>query len=151
VNDPTSAARADRIRGAIWGPHYGDGALVLLDTMSRNSAFDPRSFGAAFVGTFADEHYQGYIDKATRGTIANLRAFTNEHPQWDFDFQRGANDDQPATLTRLSVLVGQYAEVPLSELVPLVDALTLVTQDKATARAGARFSALKILADSRSA
>ncbi|HXW78076.1 MAG TPA: ADP-ribosylglycohydrolase family protein [Acidimicrobiales bacterium] len=132
--------------------HYGDGALVLLDTVSRHGGFDPRVFGAAFIRVFEDPQYPGYLDKATKGTIANFRAFTNEHPVEDFDFQRGADDDQPATLTRISILVGRYAEVPLDDLMRLVDALALVTQDNPTARADARFSALllRFLIDGRS-
>ncbi len=122
--------------------HYGDGALVLLDALSRHGAFDPRIFGAAFVEAFDEEHYQGYLDKATRGTVANYQAFTNERSPEDFDFQRGADDDQPATLTRLSVLAARYAEVPLPEFIGFVDELTLVTQDNATSRADARFSSL---------
>lgn len=122
--------------------HYGDGALVLLDTVSQQGVFDPRVFGAAFVEAFDGEHYEGYLDKATKGTMANFRAFAKDHPVEDFDFQRGADDDQPATLTRLSVLVGRYAGSSLDRLVELVDALTLVTQDNATSRAHARFAAL---------
>ncbi len=131
--------------------HYGDGALVLLDTVSHYGAFDPRLFGSAFVQAFDEEHYSGYLDKATKGTIANFHAFTNEHSPEDFDFQHGADDDQPATLTRLSILVARYAEAPLADFVALVDALTLVTQDNATSRADARFCALllRFLIDGR--
>lgn len=122
--------------------HYGDGGLVLLDSVSRHGAFDPRVFGAAFIELFAGEQYDGYLDKATKGTIANFEAFTKDHPAADFDFQRGADDDQPATLTRLSVLVARYAETSPAQLIKLVDTLTLVTQDNATSRANARFGAL---------
>jgi ADP-ribosylglycohydrolase len=132
--------------------HYGDGALVLLDVVSQHGAFDPRIFGAAFVQAFDEERYDGYLDKATRGTIANFREFEKGHPLVDFDFQRGADDDQPATLTRLSVFVGRYAKIPLGDFIELVDALTLVTQDNPTSRANARFAALllRFLIDGRS-
>jgi ADP-ribosyl-[dinitrogen reductase] hydrolase len=122
--------------------HYGDGALVLLDVLGEHGSFDARVFGAAFVSAFEEHHYDGYVDKATKGTLANFAAFRREHPSGDYDFQRGANDDQPATQTRLSVLVARYNEVPLGELLEVVDALTLVTQDNAVARADARFAAL---------
>jgi ADP-ribosyl-[dinitrogen reductase] hydrolase len=122
--------------------HYGDGALVLLDALGDHGGFDARVFGAAFVDAFDEPHYNGYVDKATKGTLANFAAFTQEHPSGDYDFRHGADDDQPATQTRLSVLVARYANAPLGQLTQVVDALTQVTQDNAVARADARFGAL---------
>jgi ADP-ribosylglycohydrolase len=122
--------------------HYGDGALVLLESVGQHGGFDPLVFGAAFVNSFDEKRYDGYLDKATRGTIANFEVFASTHPPEDFDFQSGADDHHPATQTRLSVLVARYADAPLGEFLRLVDALTLVTQDNAVARADARFAAL---------
>ena len=51
--------------------HYGDGALVLLESLAKEGGFDPKAFGRRFVESFQPGLYSGYIDKATRGTLEN--------------------------------------------------------------------------------
>jgi ADP-ribosylglycohydrolase len=51
--------------------HYGDGALVLLESMAEHGGFDPRAFGNRFVETFGSSHCGGYLDWATRETLKN--------------------------------------------------------------------------------
>ncbi|MBV9391458.1 MAG: ADP-ribosylglycohydrolase family protein [Verrucomicrobia bacterium] len=70
--------------------HYGDGALVLLESIAGNRQFSVREFGRAFVTTFEEGAYTGYRDKATRGTVNNYRKFSG--PPERFDFQQGADD-----------------------------------------------------------
>src|SRR6201987_266365 len=66
--------------------HYGDGALVLLESLAREARFDAKAFGRSFVETFRPGLYSGYIDKATRGTLDNYYAFTRSHPADSFNF-----------------------------------------------------------------
>src|SRR3984957_1602724 len=54
--------------------HYGDGALVLLESLAKEGRFDPRAFGRSFVEAFRTDTYSGYIDKATRGTLENYQS-----------------------------------------------------------------------------
>src|SRR6202007_841697 len=65
--------------------HYGDGALVLLESLATGGAFDARTFGRSFVETFRPGAYSGYIDKATRGTLENYQAFAQFNPVDKFD------------------------------------------------------------------
>lgn len=52
--------------------HYGDQALVLLESVAESSGFDLRHFAAKWQDFFAD--YDGYFDGATKKTLANLEA-----------------------------------------------------------------------------
>jgi ADP-ribosyl-[dinitrogen reductase] hydrolase len=124
--------------------HYGDGALLLLESIAERGAFDPRRFGAQFVETFRQGVYSGYIDHATHGTVERYDDFIRRAAPSEFGFQDGADDDQPATQTRLAVLVGRYHRVPQAELLGLVESLTLVTQHNAVAVASAKLSSLLI-------
>ena len=122
--------------------HYGDGALVLLRSITDAGGFDAGAFGGRFVETFDRATYGGYLDHATLGTLDNYDAFRRDHPGEPFAFQACAADDQPATLTRLSVLVGRYAGSSRAALLDRVRALTLVTQDHPLSLAYAVFSAV---------
>ncbi|OQX05902.1 MAG: hypothetical protein BWK76_26860 [Desulfobulbaceae bacterium A2] len=50
--------------------HYGDQALVLLESLGESKGFVLEGFGAAWRKLFAD--YDGYLDKATKQTLENL-------------------------------------------------------------------------------
>ncbi|MCB1211555.1 MAG: ADP-ribosylglycohydrolase family protein [Verrucomicrobiales bacterium] len=78
--------------------HYGDAALLILESVAERGQFDEVDFGQRFVAFFADPACQSYKDKATRGTLENLATRPG-------DFQNGADDDQLATVTRLAPVV----------------------------------------------
>ena len=77
--------------------HYGDGALIFLESIAKEDRFDARAFGRSFVENFAPGVYSGYIDIATRGTLENYQVFAESHAVETFDFQQGGDDDQLAT------------------------------------------------------
>ena len=52
--------------------HYGDQALVLLESLAERRAFDLDRFAALWRHFF--EGYHGYFDHATKGTLANFAA-----------------------------------------------------------------------------
>jgi ADP-ribosyl-[dinitrogen reductase] hydrolase len=111
--------------------HYGDGALVLLESIAEVGGFDARAFGKRFVDTFGSSNYRGYLDHATKDTLENYRTFCESNPPDRFDFQQGADDDQLAGASRLASLVARYWREPnLSEL---VEVATKVCQNNPTA------------------
>ncbi|PWT87036.1 MAG: ADP-ribosylglycohydrolase family protein [Acidobacteria bacterium] len=86
--------------------HYGDGALVLLQSIAKQGRFDLKAFGSSFLERFTSGSYSGYIDKATKGTVEKyLKSVENKEP---YDYQQGADDDEPATGSRLASLVARH-------------------------------------------
>jgi ADP-ribosyl-[dinitrogen reductase] hydrolase len=120
--------------------HYGDGALVLLESLATGGAFDARTFGRSFVETFRPGAYSGYIDKATRGTLENYQAFAQSNPVDKFDFQQGADDDQLAAASRLAALTVRYWNDP--NLLTVVEQATRVCQNNDRTVAYMKFNAL---------
>ena len=107
--------------------HYGDGALVLLESIAEQGGFDPRDFGNRFVATFGSSHYQDYLDWATQGTLKNYRRFTESNSPGDYDFQQGADDAEAATASRLTGLAVRYWQDP--NFPATIESLTRVCQN----------------------
>jgi ADP-ribosyl-[dinitrogen reductase] hydrolase len=120
--------------------HYGDGALVLLESLAQEGRFDERAFGRSFVEIFRPGAYSGYIDQATRGTIENFQAFAESNPVDEFDFQHGADDDQLAAASRLAGLIVRYKNDP--NLLTVVERVTRVCQNNNRTVAYMKFHAL---------
>jgi ADP-ribosyl-[dinitrogen reductase] hydrolase len=120
--------------------HYGDGALVLLESLASEGKFDERAFGRRFVEIFRPGAYSGYIDQATRGTLENFEAFAKFSPVDDFDFQHGADDDQLAAASRLAALTVRYRNDP--NLLAVVERTTRVCQNNNRTVAHMKFNAL---------
>jgi len=107
--------------------HYGDAALLMLESVAAFGRFDAVDFGRRFVGLFGSDSYTGYRDHATRETLAAYHAHVGEHPAKQFPYQSGADDDQPATVTRLVPLVIAHRDDP--GLPEVVAAATRVCQN----------------------
>lgn len=120
--------------------HYGEGALVLLESIAKEGQFDPKAFGRSFVQRFQPRSYSGYVDKATRGTLENYAKFVENNREQDFDFQQGADDDQLAGGSRLASLVARYWND--GDLLKRVEQATRACQNNATAVAYMKFNAL---------
>jgi ADP-ribosyl-[dinitrogen reductase] hydrolase len=118
--------------------HYGDGALVLLESIASEGRFNAKAFGRSFVERFST--YSGYLDNATQGTLENYRAFVENHPAEDFEFQQGADDDHLASGSRLASLVARYWNDP--DLLARTEQATRVCQNNAIAIAYMKFNAL---------
>jgi ADP-ribosylglycohydrolase len=123
--------------------HYGDGALVLLESIANEGVFDVRAFGSSFVESFRPDVYPGYLDHATIGTLENFKRFTESGSARDFDFQQGADDDQLAAASRVAALVVRYWKDP--SVVSLVEQATRVCQNNEYAVAYMKFNALLLL------
>jgi ADP-ribosylglycohydrolase len=107
--------------------HYGDGALVLLESIAEQGSFDPRAFGHRFVETFGSSHYRDYLDWATQGTLKNYKRFTESKSPGEYDFQQGADDAEAATASRLAGLAVRYWRDP--DLAATIESLTRVCQN----------------------
>ena len=107
--------------------HYGDAALVMLESVSRLGHFNTADFGARFIEFFGAADYHGYRDHSTRETLANWRKFQDEHPEQPFDYQQGADDDQLAMASRLAPVVVAHLNDP--DLLEIVTKATRVTQN----------------------
>jgi ADP-ribosylglycohydrolase len=88
--------------------HYGEAALLQLQSLAERGGFDAVDFGSRFVTLMASPDYGGYRDHAAKGTVANAQKFREAHPGEAYAFQDGADDDQPATVSRLAPLVALY-------------------------------------------
>lgn len=111
--------------------HYGDAALLLLRSLMERNRFDAADFGARFVGMIECPGYHGYRDHAAQGTVANYRSFREHHPDAAYSFQDGADDDQPATISRLAPLSARYHHA--GDYLALVERLTRVCQNNGRA------------------
>ncbi len=123
--------------------HYGEAARVMLESVSRLGQFNAADFGAKFIEFFGTPDYRGYLDKATRGTLENYRAFMDHqalHPGEPFDYQQGADDDQLATASRLAPVVVAHREDPA--LLTVVEHATRVCQNNGRAVATMKANAL---------
>ena len=120
--------------------HYGDGALVLLESLAKEGRFDSKSFGRSFAEAFRPDVYCGYVDYATRGTLENFQVFALSNPPEAFDFQQGADDDQLAAASRLAALAVRYWDDP--SLLIVVEQMTRVCQNKDRTVAYMKFNAL---------
>lgn len=90
--------------------HYGEAALLLLESVAESGRLDVVDYGRRFVAHYGSANYKGYLDSATRGTLENASVKVKEDgraPE-DFAFQSGADDDQLATATSLAPVVARY-------------------------------------------
>lgn len=113
--------------------HYGDGALLLLRSLQERAGFDASDFGSRFVSLIESPGYTGYRDHAARDTVANYRAYREAYPNKAYSYQDGADDDQPASITRLAPLVARYFRD--SDLAVIVERATRVCQNNERALA----------------
>lgn len=107
--------------------HYGEAALLLLESVAELGRFDPRDFGRRFVARFGSPNYRGYLDKATRGTLENFALYSEEQPAETFDFQQGADDDQLAGPSRIAPVVIAHLHDP--NLLGVVESAIRVCQN----------------------
>lgn len=105
--------------------HYGDAALILLESIAAKGALDVTDYGSRFV-EFAGS-YTGYIDHATRGTLEAYESWKEGRPGDAFSFQEGADDDQLANASSLAPLVAVYFGE--ESLLGLVERATRVRQN----------------------
>ena len=87
--------------------HYGDQALVLLESVAACTRFDLDHFSTSWRALFSN--YRGYLDKATKGTVKN---FAEGSPPTE----SGSTSTDLAGASRIAPLVYRYRD-NLDELV----------------------------------
>ncbi|MFP5221427.1 MAG: ADP-ribosylglycohydrolase family protein [Acidobacteriota bacterium] len=80
--------------------HYGDQTLLLLRSVADKSGFDPLDFSTRWQAMFVGG-YTGYVDRATRNTLAQLAA------GWE-PLDAGSASDELSAASRLAPLVYAY-------------------------------------------
>jgi len=99
--------------------HYGDQTLVLLESIAASSGFDVDDFARRWRKLF--ETYKGYVDKATKATLANF-AF-GKNPE-----ESGSSSSDLAGAARIAPLVYRYRD-DLGELIASAKTQTAMTHD----------------------
>jgi len=115
--------------------HYGDQMLVLLESVS-GGGFDAHRFAERWRAFFSD--YGGYVDQATKSTLANM------------DAGKGLTDsasesDDLAGASRLAALVSVYHD-DLEQLVSAARAQTRITHNDDRVLLSADFFARSVFA-----
>ena len=99
--------------------HYGDQTLILLESIAESKGFNLSDFSARWQKSF--ENYNGYVDGATKGTLANLAAGKSLP-------ESGSDSDDLAGASRIAPLVFTYRN-SLQELIDGVTAQTAFTHN----------------------
>jgi len=120
-------------RGAFT--HYGDQALVLLESVAASGRFELDAFAGAWKNLFGE--YQGYVDKATASTLENLRQGLPLG-------QCGSRSSDLGGAARIAPLVYRYRNDP-DALLAAVHEQTQFTHNNPATLAGAAFVAKVVL------
>ena len=84
--------------------HYGDAALLLLESVAERGRLELADFARRFVAFFGDPACRSYRDHATKDTLTHLAADPEQMRSGS------ATDDQPATVSRLAVVVARHGD-----------------------------------------
>jgi len=99
--------------------HYGDQTLVLLESVAASSGFDLDDFARRWKKLF--ESYNGYVDKATKATLANFASGKNPE-------ESGSSSSDLAGAARIAPLVYRYRN-DLGQLLSSAKIQTAMTHD----------------------
>jgi ADP-ribosylglycohydrolase len=110
--------------------HYGDQTFVLLKSVAERKGFDLHDFSARWQALF--DHYDGYIDQATRGTLSNYKAGRKAG-------EAGSASDDLAGASRIAPLVYCFRYDDVDTLVKSARAQTGMTHNSAKTMDSAEF------------
>lgn len=124
-----AAYHATKDRGDLT--HYGDQTLVLLESVAACRGFDAADFAARWQALF--DGYTGYVDGATRTTLANLNRGVATQ-------QAGSGSTDLGGAARIAPLLLFHGETP-EVLIGAAKAQTALTHNSAPVIAAAAFFA----------
>lgn len=125
------AANFHSTKGAGDFTHYGDQTLVLLESVADAGGFELDAFAAAWRAFM--KTYDGYIDRATRGTLENFDAGASPR-------KSGSPSADLAGAVRIAPLVYRYRDDP-DRLAAAARAQTAMTHQHPLVVAAAEFLA----------
>lgn len=111
--------------------HYGDQALVLLESVAREGRFDLAAFARDWQALF--DGYDGYFDHATKDTLINFK--NGRSPE-----KAGSESTDFSGAARIAPVVYAYRE-DRDEMVAACRAQTAMTHNSPNVVAGAEFLA----------
>jgi ADP-ribosyl-[dinitrogen reductase] hydrolase len=120
--------------------HYGEGALVMLESIAAQGRLDLADYWLRFFEHFGSPEYIAYLDLATKGTLENFACFEEEDPNGTYHFQGGADDDQMSTVSRFAPVVVAHRDDPA--LLDVIEQCTRVCQNNDRAVAYAKVCAI---------
>ena len=109
--------------------HYGDQAMILLESVSEHSGFDLNDFSERWQKFF--KNYDGYFDGATKATLENIKA-------GKLSAEAGSGSDDLAGAGRIAPLVKAYRDDP-ENLVASAAAQTALTHNNTQVIQSAEF------------
>jgi len=116
--------------------HYGDQALVLLESVAATGTFSQEAFALAWQKLFAE--YRGYVDKATAATLENMEK--------GLPFaQCGSKSSDLGGAARIAPLIYRFHDDP-DTLLTAVREQTMLTHNNPATLAGAAFIAQVVVA-----
>lgn len=118
-----------KVKGSFT--HYGDQMFLLLESLSNCSGFDPDDFAAQWQAMFAN--YSGYMDNATKKTLANFK--DGKSPK-----TAGSDSTDLGGAARMVPLALFYADAPQT-FIEYADLQTAMTHNHPQVRESARFFA----------
>ncbi len=83
--------------------HYGDQTLILLESVGKPPGFDLQNFSRAWRGLF--DNYQGYLDKATMGTLENFASGAGPESS-------GSSMDDLSGASRIAPIICRHSDEP---------------------------------------
>jgi ADP-ribosylglycohydrolase len=118
--------------------HYGDQTLVLLESVAECAEFNLTDFSLRWQKLF--ENYDGYVDKATKGTLENIRS--GKSPT-----DSGSDSDDLAGASRIAPLIYLYRNNPTALIAAAKSQTAFTHNNKRVIESAAFFStvAYKVL------
>jgi ADP-ribosylglycohydrolase len=132
---PPTSYHASKNKGDFT--HYGDQALLLLRCLADKKSFSLDEFAAQWQPFMAG--YGGYMDKASRQTLANFRSGAGPETA-------GSSSSDLAGAARVAPLIYAYREKPEQDLLNAVMAQTRMTHNNPLVIESAVFFARTALA-----
>jgi ADP-ribosylglycohydrolase len=112
--------------------HVGDQALILMDSLTQQGAWDPAAFMSMWAKSWPD--YGDYIDRATKTVLANLQGGADQ-------LQAASDSDELAGPARIAPLLAFLARGSQEQAIDAAIAQTRLTHASREAEEAAIFLA----------
>lgn len=109
--------------------HYGDQSITLLESLAATAGqWSPEDYQRRFFDKFGPEgNYDGYLDTATKDTIARIQSNASADQTGQAFVPLGSQDTQAPAMSKLPPLVAQFAANPA--LLEMAETAIRITND----------------------